>query len=67
MNFVDFNPLLESNSLDIFAQCETNLDDSTDIGNFFVRGYLPVIWKDSTPHVDHLAVYVKEGLSLAHD
>ena len=42
-NFVDCEPFLESNSPDILALCETNLDDSIDSGNFFVRGYLPLI------------------------
>ena len=39
-NFVDCESFLESNSPDILALCETNLDDSTDSGNFSVRGYL---------------------------
>ena len=43
------------------------LDDSTDTGNFFVRGYLPLIWKDSITHMHGLAVYVKEGLPFAQD
>ena len=42
-NFVDCESFLESNSPDILALCETNLDDSIDSGNFFVRGYLPLI------------------------
>ena len=47
--------------------CETNLDDSTDSGNFSVRGYLPIIRKDSSTHMHDLAVYVKEGLPFAQD
>ena len=43
VNFVDCESFLESNSLDISALCETNLDDSIDSGNFSVRGYLPLI------------------------
>ena len=39
-NFVDCEFFLESNFPDILALCETNLDDSTDSGNFSVRGYL---------------------------
>ena len=35
--------------------------------NFFVRGYLPLIQKDSSIHMCGLAVYVKEGLSFARD
>ena len=62
-NFVD----CESNSPDILALCETNLNDSIDSGNFSVRGYLPLIRKDSSTHVHGLAVYVKEGLPFARD
>ena len=40
-NFVDCESFLESNSLDIFALCETN--HSIDSGNFSVRDYLPLI------------------------
>ena len=36
-------------------------------GNFSVRGYLPLIWKDFTTHVHDLPVYVKEGLPFAQD
>ena len=42
-NFVDCESFLESNSPEILALCETNLDDSIDSGNFSVRGYLPLI------------------------
>ena len=58
---------LESNSPDILALCETNLDDSIDSGNFSVRGYLPLIRKDSSTHMHGLAVYVKEGLPFAQE
>ena len=47
-NFVDCESFLESNSTDILALCETNFDDSIYSGNFSVRGYLPLIWKDFT-------------------
>ena len=50
-NFVDCKSILESNSPGILALCETNLDDSTDSGNFSVMGYLPLIRKDSTTHM----------------
>ena len=66
-NFVDCESFLESNSPDILALCETNLDDSIDSGNFFVRGYLPLIRKDFSTHMHGLAVYVKEGLLFARD
>ena len=48
-NFVDCESFLESNTPDI-------------LGNFSVRGYLPLIQKDSGTHMHGLAVYVKEGL-----
>ena len=58
---------LESNSPDILALCEANLDDSIDSGNFSVRVYLPLIWKDSVSHMHGIIVYVKEGLSFTWD
>ena len=66
-NFVDCESFLESNSLDILALCETNMDDSIDSGNFSVRGYLPLTRKDSIIHMHGLAVYLKEGLPFARD
>ena len=62
LNFVDCEAFLESNSPDILALCETNLDDSIDSGSFSVRSYLPLIRKDSSTHMHGLAVYVKEEL-----
>ena len=67
MKFVECKSFLESNSPKILALCETNLDDSIDSGNFHVRGYLPLIRKDFSTHMDGLAVYVKEGLPFARD
>ena len=66
-DFVDCESFLESNSPDILALCETRLDDSIDSDNFSVRGYLPLIRKDSSTHMHGLAVYVKEGLPFARD
>ena len=66
-NFVDCESFLESNSPDILALCETNLEDSIDSGNFSVRGYLPLIRKDSSTHMHGFVVYVKEGLPFAQD
>ena len=66
-NFVDCESFLESNSPDILALYDTNMDDSVDSGNFPVRGYLPLIQKDSSTHMHGLAVYVKEGLPFARD
>ena len=47
------------------ALCETNLDDSIDSGNFFVRGYLPLIRKDSSTPMHGLTINVTEGLPFA--
>ena len=66
-NFVDSESFLKSSSPEILALCETNLDDSIYSGNFLVRGYLPLIRKDSGTHMHGLAVYVKEGLPFARD
>ena len=38
-----------------------------DFGNFSVRGYFPLIQKDSSTHMHGLAVFVKEGLPVAWD
>ena len=53
---------LNQTLLTFLALCETNLDGSIDSGNFSVRGYLPLIRKDSSTHMHGLTVYVKEGL-----
>ena len=66
-DFVECESFLESNSPDILALCEINLDDSVNSGIFSVRGYLLLIWKDSITHMHDLAVYVKEGLIFAQD
>ena len=66
-NFVEYESFLESNSPDILTLYKTNLDDSIDSGNFSLRGYLPLIRKDSITHMHSLAVYVKEGLPFARD
>ena len=66
-NFVECESSLESNSPDILAPYETNLDDLIDCGNLSVRGYLPLIRKDSFNQMHSLAVYVKEGLPFAWD
>ena len=44
----------------ILALFETNVDYSTDSGNFSVRGYLPLIQKDCSTHMHGLTLYVKE-------
>ena len=53
-DFVECESSLESNSPDIIALCQTNLEDSIDSGNFSVRGYLPLVWKDSITHMHGL-------------
>ena len=53
-NFVDCQSFLESNSLDILALCETDLNDPNDSGNFAARGYLSLLRKDSSTHI-HLS------------
>ena len=45
-NFIGCEFFLESNSPDIIALCETNLDESIYSGNFPVKGYFPLIQKD---------------------
>ena len=67
LSFVDCESFLKSNFPDILALCETNLDDSIGSGNFYVRGYFPLILKDSSTHMHGLAVYVKEGPPFAWD
>ena len=62
-NFVEWESFLESNSPDIDALCETNLVDAIDSGNFFVRGYLSLIRKNSATRMHGLAAYV--GLFFA--
>ena len=52
-NFDGCESFLATNSPDILALCETNLDESIYSGNF------PLIWKDSIIHRHGLAVYVK--------
>ena len=65
-SFTDCESFLESNSRDIQALSETNLDGSIDTGDFFVRRYHPLIWKDSSSHMHGLPVYVKEGLPFLY-
>ena len=66
-NFVECESFLESNSLDVLALCETNMDDSTDSGNFSVWGFLLLIWNKSVTHRHGCAVYVKEGFPFVQE
>ena len=59
-NFVECESFLESNSSNILARCETNLNDSVDS----VRGYLPLIRNDSITHMHNLPFYVKKDFLL---
>ena len=45
-NFVGCESFLESSSPDILDLCETNLDNSIDSGNFFLKIYLLLIRKN---------------------
>ena len=66
-NFADCKSFLVSQSRDVLALCEANLDDSIDSGNFYERGYLPFFRKDSSTNMHCLAVHVKEGIPFARD
>ena len=66
-NFVECEFFLESNSPDILALCETNMDNSIDSGNLTVMGYLPLIWRDSITHMHGLENDVKERLPFSQD
>ena len=66
-NFVECESFLESNSPDILALCETNLDDSIDSDNFSVSVYLTLIQKDSITNMHSPVIYMKEGLTFAQD
>ena len=50
-----------------FLLCKRNLDDSIDSGSLSVRGYLPLMQKDSSTHMHTLGIYAKEGLPFARD
>ena len=64
-NFAYCEYFLGSNFPDILALWETDLDESIGSGNFSVRGYLPLIPKDSTTHMHGLIVYVKDNLPFS--
>ena len=67
LNFGECESFLESNSPDIFALCVVNLDDLICPRNFSIRGYLPLIWKDSVAHMHGCAGYVNVELPFAWD
>ena len=35
--------------------------------SLYIKGYLPLIWKDSSTHLHGLAVYIKEELPFVHN
>ena len=43
LNYIECESFFESDSPDILALCDTNLDDSVDSDNFSVMGYLSLI------------------------
>ena len=55
LNFVDCECFLEPNSSYNLALCEVNLGNSTETGYLSMRGYLPLIRKDSSTHMHGLA------------
>ena len=67
MNVVECESFLESNSPDILALCDKNLDASIDSINFSVIGYLLLTQKDSVTHMHGLVVYVKEGFPFVRN
>ena len=64
-NFFTGEPFLESSCPDNLALYETYLGDPIGSSNFYVRGYLPLIQKESFIHMHGLTVYVKEQLRFA--
>ena len=64
---MEYEFFVKSKFHDIVALCEKNLHDSTDSGNFSLRGFLPLKQKDSKTHMHALAVYVKEAHSFVWD
>ena len=63
-NCVECESFLESNSPDILAVCQTNLDDSIDSDDFSMRVYHPLIRKDSTTHMHGLSVMCRKDFLL---
>ena len=52
-SFVLCESLLESNSLNIFSLCQINIENPFHSSNFTMKGYLPLIQKDSVTHLFH--------------
>ena len=49
--FFGFKSFLELNVPDVLALYHVNSDDSISASNFFVKEYLPLIWKDCKDEV----------------
>ena len=56
---------VKSNSSDVLPSCETNLGDSIDCCNFFVKGYVSLIRKDSVTWL--ILQFMRKGTLLAHE
>ena len=56
---------VKSNSSDILPSCETNLGDSIDCYNFFVKGYVSLIRKDSVTWL--ILQFMRKGTLLVHE
>ena len=61
------NLSLNQTLLTFLFSLKPRLDDSIDPSNLSVRGYLPLIRKDSNTQMHGLAVNMKGGLSFAQD
>ena len=57
----------DANLPNILALCKINLEDIVDSNIFIIKGYLPLIHKDSSTYMHVLRVFVKEGLPLAQE
>ena len=61
-NFVCCESYLETYFPHILALCETNLKHRVDSNSFIVKGFFPLIHKDSSTHMHGFGVFVEEGL-----
>lgn len=66
-NFSDVESFLYDSAPDFLALCETNLNPSILDSDFFVRGYLPIIRKDSSTFMHGLGVYVRDNLPISRE
>ena len=66
-NFSFVETFLMQKSPDLLAMCETNLNNEISSSDFMVKGYLPIIRKDSTHHMHGLGLYVRENLPIGRE